>query len=148
MVPAVGPPGRLTPASPHPVPTVSLVVEPGILSVCRLDPDARWPDPPEGAVVHSVTRTADELSVVCGAGHEPDGARTEPGWRALRIVGPLDFTLVGVVASVATPLADAAVPVFVLSTFATDLLLVKGADLAAAVAALEAAGHTVALADG
>jgi hypothetical protein len=77
------------------------------------------------------------------AGHEPQGARVEPGWRALRIVGPLAFDLVGVVASVTVPLADADVGVFVVSTFDTDLVLVKGADLDVAFPALESAGHSL-----
>ena len=135
----MGPPRRLT----GPVPVVELVVEPWLLSVCRLGADAPWPVPAAGPPVHSVTRTPDELSVVCAEGHEPTGARVEPGWRALRIVGPLAFDLVGIVASVSVPLAEAAIGVFVLSTFDTDLVLVHGVDLDAAVAALEAAGHTV-----
>ncbi len=125
------------------MPTVTLGVEPWTLSVCRLAPDAAWPAPVADAPVHSVTRTPDELSVVCAAGHEPDGCRVEPGWRALRIVGPLAFDLVGVVASVSLPLAEAGVPVFVLSTYDTDLVLVPGTALAVARAALTGAGHTV-----
>jgi uncharacterized protein len=125
------------------VPVVDLVVEPWRLSVCRLHPDAPWPEPRPDAHLHSVTRTPDELSVVCVEGDEPRDARVEPGWRALRIVGPLAFELVGIVASVSQPLAGAPVGVFVLSTFDTDLVLVKDADLLVAVAALEAAGHTV-----
>jgi hypothetical protein len=65
----------------------------------------------------------------------------EPEWRALRIVGPLAFDLVGVVASVAVPLAEVDVGAFVVSTYDTDLVLVKGADLDVAFPALEAAGH-------
>jgi len=129
------------------VPVVELVVEPWALSVCRLDPDGLWPDPPAGAPLYAVTRTPDELSVVCAEGDEPEGARVEPGWRALRVVGPLAFELVGIVASLAEPLAGAGVAVFVLSTFDSDLVLVKGADLEAAVGALAAAGHTLHLAD-
>lgn len=129
------------------MPVVDLVVEPWHLSVCRLAPDAPWPEPAPDAPLHSVTRTPDELSVVCAEGQEPRGARIEPGWRALRIVGPLAFELVGIVASVSEPLAGAPVGIFVLSTFDTDLVLVKGADLPVAVSALEAAGHTVSAPD-
>jgi hypothetical protein len=121
---------------------VELVVEPGRCSVCRLPPDHPWPAPP-GPGLFAVTRTSDELSVVCPEGTEPDGARTEPGWRVLRIVGPLAFDLVGVVASVSAPLAGADVPLFVLSTFDTDLVLVKDEDLDRAVDALGGAGHRV-----
>ncbi len=125
------------------MPLVELVVEPWTLSVCRLEPTDPWPVPPPGAPAYAVTRTPDELSVVCAEGDEPPGARVEPGWRALRIVGPLSFELVGIVASVAVPLAEARVGVFVLSTFDTDVVLVKESDLDTAAGALAAAGHTV-----
>jgi len=129
------------------VPHVELVVEPWTLSVCRLDPAGPWPDPPAGTPLHAVLRTPDELSVVCAAGHEPAGARVEPGWRALRVVGPLAFDLVGIVASLAEPLARARVAVFVLSTFDTDRVLVQAAALETAVGALADAGHTLRSAD-
>ena len=129
------------------MPIVELVVEPWPLSVCRLAPDDPWPTPAPGAPVHSVTRTPDELSVVCAAGNEPNGSKVAPGWRALRIVGPLAFDLTGIVASVSDPLAGAGIAVFVLSTFDTDLVLVQGADLDAAGAALRAAGHAVVISD-
>ncbi len=125
------------------MPPVDLVVEPWVLSVCRLDPAEPWPTPPTGAPVYAVTRTTDELSVVCAGGDEPPDARIEPGWRALRVVGPLAFELVGIVASIAVPLAEARVGVFVLSTFDADLVLVKATDLDLAVGALVTAGHTV-----
>jgi len=124
---------------------LDLVLEPWWLSVCRLAPDAPWPEAPTGGPVHSVTRTPDELSVVCAAGDEPGGSLVEPGWRALRIVGPLAFDLVGVVASVTVPLAAADVGVFILSTFDTDLVLVKGSDVDLAVRTLDSAGHHLTL---
>jgi len=121
---------------------MDLTLEDGHLSVCRLDADTSWPEP--GAPgIWSVTRTADELSVVCPQGQEPDGARVEPGWRVFRVAGPLAFDLVGVVASLATPLANAGVGIFIVSTFDTDLLLVKEADIDRALSALRSAGHVV-----
>ena len=122
---------------------MTLVVESGTLSVCRLDPGAPWPSPPPGAGIYALTRTTDEFSIVCAEGAEPTGSRIEPGWRALRIVGPLAFELVGVVASVAVPLADSGIGVFIVSTYDTDLILVKGTDLDLAIRSLESAGHTV-----
>jgi hypothetical protein len=65
------------------------------------------------------------------------------GWRCLRVVGTLDFGLVGVLASLLVPLADAGFGVFCVSTFDTDCLFVKDADLARATEALRAAGHSV-----
>ena len=120
---------------------MDLVLDPAPLAVCRLPPGAPWPAPPPGADLYSVTRTTAELSVVCHEGDEPDGARVEAGWRALQVVGPLAFDLVGVIASLTVPLAEATIGVFVVSTFDTDLVLVKDADLATAVDALHTAGH-------
>lgn len=73
----------------------------------------------------------------------PAGVTAEQGWRALAVRGPLDFGLIGVLASLAAPLADARVPVFVISTYDTDYVLVPVAQLDAAVEALRAAGHQV-----
>jgi hypothetical protein len=91
----------------------------------------------------SVTRTADELSVVCAQDAVPGGVRCERGWRCLRVAGTLEFSLVGVLASLLGPLADAAVGVFVVSTFDTDYLLVKERDFGRAVEALRRHGHPV-----
>ena len=73
----------------------------------------------------------------------PAGTHAEAGWRCLRVAGAMPFTLVGVLASLTTPVAAAGVGVFAFSTFDTDYLFVKEAELPAAVAALRAAGHSV-----
>ncbi len=113
------------------------------LAVCRLEPLASVPAWVAGDVV-SVTRTTEELSIVCAADAVPLGTRVEGPFRALVVEGPLPVGVTGVVASLAQPLADAEVPVLVLSTFDTDLLLVPGDRVAAAIDALEQAGHVVA----
>ena len=92
----------------------------------------------------SVTRTEAELSVVCPQRAVPPGARAEPGWRCLRVQGPLGFGMTGVLASLAGPLAASGVSIFVVSTYDTDYLLVQERDLDRGVDALERAGHTVA----
>ncbi len=122
---------------------MELHLEPGLCSVCRLDPDAPWPQPPAGARLYSATRTPDELSVLCAEGDEPSGAEIEPGWRVLRLIGPVAFDLVGIIASVTVPLAAADVGVFVVSTYDTDLVLVRDEDLDQAVDVLGGAGHRV-----
>lgn len=71
----------------------------------------------------------------------PEGVRKQGGWRCLEVGGPLPFELTGVLASLASPLAAAGVPIFAVSTFDTDYLLVPGEKLEAALAALGAAGH-------
>jgi hypothetical protein len=91
----------------------------------------------------SITRTPDELSIVTAQDAPPTGILHEPGWRCLKLAGQFDFALTGILASLATPLADAGVGIFAISTYNTDYVLVKQADLTQAVAALQAAGHRV-----
>ncbi|MFI6291147.1 ACT domain-containing protein [Nonomuraea sp. NPDC050790] len=112
-------------------------------SVCRLPAGSAPPPPPATAELHALTVTAEEVSVLCRSGQEPPGAEVERGFSALRVAGALDFSLVGILAALTAPLAEARVPVFALSTFDTDYLLVRTADLPEAKAALLAAGHTI-----
>lgn len=110
----------------------------GRFSVCRLAGGAVLP--PDLLAAHcdfvSITRTADELSVVCPEELAPAGAKVQPGWRAFKVQGPLDFALTGIIASLTAPLAEAKVSVFTVATFDTDYLLVREGDLEAAKAAL------------
>ncbi|MBM3187937.1 MAG: ACT domain-containing protein [Chloroflexi bacterium] len=91
----------------------------------------------------SATRSPEELSVVCPGDVVPAGVRAEPGWRAFRVHGPLDLSLVGVLARLMAPLAPAGIPVFALSTFDTDYLLVPSKRLPVALSALRDAGYAV-----
>jgi hypothetical protein len=125
---------------------VDLRVLPERLTVCRLPGEAPWPQPPPGAGFYSATRTALEMSIVCMPDAVPPGALIEGGWRALMVGGPLDFGLVGIIAELTALLARAEVSVFVLSTFDTDVILVREASLSGAVEVLESAGHRVAFA--
>jgi hypothetical protein len=122
--------------------TLRLRIAPGTLAICRLGALEEVPAWAGGPFL-SVTRTPDELSVVCDQAMVPEAGKAERGWRALRVEGPLDSALTGVLASLAVPLAAAGVPVCVISTFDTDWLLVRDHQLAAACDALHAAGHAV-----
>jgi len=128
-------------------PALDLTVLPDVLAVCRLPGGAAAPGWLDGEALASVTRTPEETSVVCRAEVVPPDVRVEAGWRALRVAGPLDFALTGVLLSLLEPLAAAGVPVFALSTFDTDLVLVREAALDGALAALADAGHRVVRAD-
>ena len=123
--------------------TLDLMVLPGVLAVCRLPAGSPVPEWVSGDVLVSITQTTDEVSVVCDASAVPEGVAAEYGWRAIRVVGPLDFSLTGVLASLAAPLASAGVPIFALSTFDTDYVLVKESALAEALAALASTGHRI-----
>jgi uncharacterized protein len=114
-----------------------------LYAIVRLEPDAELPDWVRGGHFWSATRSESELSVVCREEDVPTDASAERGWCALELAGPLDFSLTGVVAALVTPLAEAAVPIFVISTFETDYLFVRERDLERSVDALTEAGHSV-----
>ena len=118
------------------------VLETGF-AICRLEADAAVPDWAQSCSFTSVTRTPEELSVVCPQDRVPVGVTCERHWRCLQVVGPLDLSLVGVLASLATALADAGVSIFAVSTYETDYLLVRDGDLVAAAEALRDAGHKI-----
>jgi hypothetical protein len=88
-------------------------------------------------------RTRDELTVVCVERLVPPEVIAERGWRALQVQGPLDFALVGVLAAITVPLAEAGVSIFAISTYDTDYILVKEEALERAIQALGQAGFLV-----
>jgi hypothetical protein len=110
----------------------------GRFAVCRLDAGAAVLP---GLLIGkhefvSVTRTADELSVVCAESLAPAGAKVQEGWRAFKVQGPLDFALTGVLSCLLEPLAEAKISVFTVATYDTDYILVREPELAAATAVL------------
>jgi len=131
----------LTPTSERIMLTLTLLEE--HLAVCRLDAAAGIPAWATAASLFSVTRTADELSIVCPEGLVPDGIRCEKGWRAFELEGPFEFSEVGILSAVASPLAEAGVGIFAVSTFDTDYVLVKEERLDLAADALRAREHEV-----
>ena len=122
---------------------MQLRVLPDGYAVVRLNPGSELPAWVDRGPFRSVTRTDTEVSVVCRDRDVPDGESAERGWRVLEVKGPLDFSLTGVVASLVVPLAAAEIPIFVISTFETDYVLVRSSDLDAASSALAGAGHSV-----
>ncbi len=123
--------------------SLELEVLPERLAICRLDPEDGLVDWDPSGDFMSITFTETEISVVCEEAVAPAGAKFERGWRCLRVDGPLEFEMVGVLASLTHALADAGVSVFALSTYETDYLLVRGTVLDQAIEALEGGGHTV-----
>lgn len=118
-----------------------LTIVPGRFAVCRFDAQDPIPSGIAGSNLVSITRTPDELSIVCAEALVPEGPRCEKGWKCIVVQGPIPFTATGILASVLVPLAEAAVGVFAISTFDTDYILLKEAQLGEAVAALKEAGH-------
>lgn len=123
--------------------SLTLSILPGRLAVCRLPPGAPLPGRPASTRFWSVTRTDEELSLVLPEEAAPAGGVVEPGWRCLKVRGPLDFSLTGILASLAGPLAEAGVPIFALSTYDTDYILVKENNLEKTRQVLTANGHTI-----
>ena len=120
-----------------------LTVMPGSFAIVRLAPDAPVPKWAMQGQFFSVTRSSDELSVVCAEHQVPRGIAAETGWRALEVKGPFALSEIGVLAALAAPLADAKVSLLAISTFDTDYLLVGERQLHAAVTALKGAGHRI-----
>jgi len=86
----------------------------------------------------SATRTADELSIVAPSSIVPEGAKAERDWRAFKVRGPLPFEITGVFSALSGDLAAAGIPIFVLSTYETDYLFVRGGDVRRAIGVLAA----------
>jgi hypothetical protein len=122
---------------------LSLTLLPESIAICRLgagDPVPMWAT---AAPWWSITRTPDELSVVCAESCVPAGISASRGWRAVRFAGPLPLDQTGILASVTGPLAAAHISVFALGTYDTDYVLIPEAQRTAAIHALERAGHSV-----
>lgn len=111
-------------------------------AIIGLSPNSALPDWATQGHFFSVTRTNDELSIVVEESLVPAGVQSQSGWRLIKVHGPFMLSEVGVLASLAGPLAAAQVSLFVVSTFDTDYLLVSSEALDTAISVLEKAGHS------
>ena len=114
-------------------------------AVCRLPAAERIPEWAVGSRFFSVTKTPEELSVVCEEDRVPENIKCEKGWRILKVEGPLDFSLIGILASISTTLAKKEISLFAVSTYDTDYILVKDKDSEASIKALVEEGYEVRL---
>lgn len=131
--------------APSPRPHLRLEVTPETLAVCRLPADASVPGWASAGEFTTVSRTRDELSITTVQSVVPTDVKCERDYRALRVRGPLPLNLIGILAAIADPLAQAGLSIFAISTFDTDYVLVKVRDLEAAIRTLERAGHHVSI---
>jgi hypothetical protein len=115
-----------------------------LFAICRLDPTEPIPDLVCPDAMVSITITDSEVSLVCPENMVPSGVRADYGWCCLRVKGPLDLSLTGVLCSLAAPLAEAGVSIFAVSTFDTDYVLLRELNKGPALAALARAGHVIA----
>lgn len=102
------------------------------LGICHFEKNSQIPDWTKNISFCSITRTADELSIVCDQNKIPAGVLFEGGWRAFKVEGPLGFTETGIVASLSKPLADGGISIFYISTYETDYLLLEDKNLSKA----------------
>ena len=122
---------------------LSLKILPDRISVCRFEPTAALPGWIDRSAFYSITRTEEELTLVCREALVPPGTKCESGWRCFCVEGVLDFSEIGIMFSISQPLAKSGVSVFIISTYDTDYFLVKETEMAKAVEALTAAGHRI-----
>jgi nitrilase len=121
-----------------------LLILPGSFAICKLPPDSPIPSWTTPGEFFSITRTPDEISIVCTEDHVPAGiVNCSKGWRCLRVAGAMPFTAVGVLAFLTAPLAAAQISVFAVSTFDTDYLLTQASDFERATTVLRDSGHIV-----
>jgi len=125
----------------QPKPVLKFTFVPGQFAISKLLPDAPIPSWALKGVFTSVTRTAEELSIVCAADNLPRDINSESHWICLKLEGPFAFTQTGILASFIDPLAENAIPIFAISTYDTDYVLIKEEHWAVAYAALQNAGH-------
>ncbi len=113
----------------------------GDYSIHRLPPESDLPVVPRETAFSSITRTDEEITVVCPSAIDLKSEHTEPGWSVLKVIGPLDFSLTGILAGISRVLSDAEISLFALSTWDTDYILIKSCDKEKAIKALTGAGH-------
>lgn len=118
-------------------------LEPGKFAVCRFAADAAIPEWALRGSLQCVTRTSEELSIVCSAENVPAGVEANAPWSCFKIAGPIPFEQVGVLASFIEPLAARGISIFAISTFDTDYVLVKEEFADRAIEAFRGAGHVL-----
>jgi len=121
-------------------PSLTLRILPDRFAVCRLNASDDLPPQVLAAPFFAVVRTDEELSIVLPEDSVSPEWQVERGWRALKVLGPLDFSMIGVLSSIAAPLAQAEISIFVFSTYDTDYLMLKAPLLEEAVQVLHAQG--------
>lgn len=110
-------------------------------AIVRLAPDAAVPEWSTKGEFTSLTRTADELSIVCPAGSLPHDVEVQQHWMCLKLEGPFPFSQTGVLLSFVEPLSSKGIPIFAISTYDTDYVFIPEEWAGAALNALHQAGH-------
>jgi len=114
----------------------------GSFTIHRLSPNNEIPNQIYQGQLYSITKTDEEISVVCSSSVHLDSERSETGWSCIKVLGPLDFSLIGTLADISAVLAKAEISIFTISTFDTDYILLKSEKLQAAKKVLQQAEYT------
>jgi hypothetical protein len=122
--------------------SLDLAEVPGLFAICKLKSHEPIPPWATASPFFSITRTLDELSIVCRRESVPATVQCEIDWRCLRVIGAIPFTVPGVLAALTRPLADAGIPIFAVSTYDTDYLFLKEGNFGTAIEVLQNAGHS------
>lgn len=111
--------------------------------VCQLEAYDEIPEWASKGEFYSITKTRDELSIVSCQDNIPDGVKCQGDWRILKVQGPLDFSLIGILASISAVLAKQKISIFVISTYDTDYILIKEKDIKKSIDSLLAEGYNI-----
>jgi hypothetical protein len=118
----------------------------GEFAICQFSPDQQIPDwvsSETNGELLATMKTAEELTIVCSQVGVPEGTKSSLGWRCFRVDQTLSFDMVGVIAKLTELLALAKIPVFVISTYNTDYVLIPGPQQQTATRELEKAGYDI-----
>ena len=118
----------------------------GEFAICQLLPDQQlpvWDSDQQHTELLATIRTPQELTIVCSQSVVPQGPKSSLGWRCFRVEGTLGFDVVGVIARLSELLANANIPIFVISTYNTDYVLIPGGKQHSAARTLENAGYEI-----
>jgi hypothetical protein len=122
-------------------PNITLKILAGTYGVSRLSPTAPIPSWISPGGFTSISRTDEELSIVCLDQTIPHEVCSQKSWRIIKVLGPLDFSLVGILSSISSILAEVQISIFAVSTYDTDYILVQENSLAKAIDALKVAKY-------
>ena len=120
---------------------LNLKILDGSFSIHRLSPKNEIPIQIYQGQFFSITKTDEEISVVCSSSVYLDSESSETDWSCIKVLGPLDFSLTGILADISAILAKAEISIFAISTFDTDYILIKSEKLQAAKKALQQAEY-------
>jgi len=114
-------------------------------AICTLPNTAQIPDWALKESLASITRTDKELTIVCRQDIIPSGLKSDLNWKCFKIDGSFDLNQIGVISSISSPLADAGISIYVISTYDTDYFLVQQHNLEQTISTLSNSGHSIAI---